>query len=111
MLFFALASDKKAHIQEEILPPKLESHQTKPNDRERRRLCFMRTYVPQPKEFVEKENILPPNGRLITIGNLDPFNQRTEKYADWAESPQVFAEDGDYVVQTEAPTSSDQGFQ
>jgi len=88
----------------------LESQQTKPNER-RRLCCFMRTDDPQPKAFAQKENLLLPSGKLINTGNSDPFNQRTEKYADWAESTQVFAEDGDYEVQTEAPTSSDEGFQ
>jgi hypothetical protein len=77
---------------------------------QRRRLCFMRTDIPQPKPLAGKEMLLLPSGRLITTASSDPFNERKEKYRDWTESPQVFAEYGDYVLQMEAPASSDEEF-
>ena len=84
---------KRGTYSARVFVPKLASDQT--GWLERRRLHFLRTDIPQPKQFpgVDVE---------------DPFNQRIkETYADWDDSPQVYAEYDDYLVRLEAPTSSD----
>lgn len=74
---------------------------------QRRRLCFVRTDIPEPKLFGGKEMILLSRGKVIDMGNPDPFSLLKPENPDLDESPQMYEEYGDYVLRLEAVTSTD----
>jgi hypothetical protein len=94
---------KKGTYSARIFVPKLDDD----NERiQRRRLCFVRTDIPQTRSFAGKEMLLLGSGKLIDTGNPDPFDPGKDAVED--ESPQVYEEYGDYLVRLEAPTSTDE---